>query len=249
MIIKTRRDAAKVLQPGDQTLDFPTPFVTTEHSPVLRFQLDAIALMRRDHLNALHLQLGIERVGIIGTVADQSSRLSTSETRRKSVSDKGDFMRCSTRMVGGDRKTSSVCHHHEFRAFAPLSFTNSEPPFLATMNVPSIKHSDRSISPRTRKSSAKASRIRRKVPSRAQVWKRRWQVWYGGNLPGISFHLAPERRIQRMPFMTSRFSRHGRPLPSSRRGNSGSIGSIKDHCSSVNSSPRAIFENFSTRYL
>jgi hypothetical protein len=38
-------------------------------------------------------------------------------------------------------------------------------------------------------------------------------------------------------------------LPSSRFGNSGSNGSINDHCSSVNSSPRAIIENFSTSYL
>jgi hypothetical protein len=147
-------------------------------------------------------------------------------------------MRRSRARVGGERKTIRVCHHHEFRAFAPLSRTNSEPPFFATMNVPSMKHSVRSSSPRVRRSSAKASSTRRRVPSLTHCWNLLWQVWYGGKRAGKSFHLAPERSIQRMPFITSRFSRHGLPRPSSRLGSSGRCGSMTAHCSSVSSSPR-----------
>jgi hypothetical protein len=152
-------------------------------------------------------------------------------------------MRASTRRVGGERKTIKVCHHHEFRAFAPLSRTNVPPPFFATMNVPSMKHSERSRSPRVRKSSAKASSTRRRLPSLTHCWNLLWQVWYGGNRPGKSFHLAPERSIQRMPFITSRFSRHGLPRPSSRMGSSGRCGSMTAHCSSVSSSPRAMLKS------
>jgi hypothetical protein len=147
-------------------------------------------------------------------------------------------MRRSRLRVDGEWKTSRVCHCHELRAFAPLSLSHFCAPFLATMNVPSIKHSERSISPRVRKSSAKASSTLRNVPSRDHCWKRRWQVWYGGNLSGKSCHLAPERSIQSTPFITSRVSFQGRPRPSSRRGGSGIRGPIIAHCSPVSSSPR-----------
>jgi hypothetical protein len=40
------------------------------------------------------------------------------------------------------------------------------------MKVASMKHSDKSNSPRTRRSSAKASSTLRSVPSRAHCWKR-----------------------------------------------------------------------------
>jgi hypothetical protein len=106
------------------------------------------------------------------------------------------------------------------------------------MNVPSMKHSLRSISPRVRKSSARTSSTLRSVPSLDHCWNLRWQVWYGGNLSGKSCHRAPLRSIQRTPFITSRVSFHGRPLPSSRRGGSGISGAIIAHCSSVSSSPR-----------
>ncbi len=240
VVVEARRDAAEVLQPRVKTFDFPAAAVSAQRPAVLRRGLHAIRLVRCDHLDALCRELTVKRVGVIRAVAYEPSWLRTSETRRKSVSDKGDFMRRSTRRVDGERKTMKVCHHHEFRAFAPLSRTNSVPPFFATMNVPSIKHSVRSSSPRVRRSSAKASSTRLRLPSLTHCWNLRWQVWYGGKHPGRSFHLAPERSIQRMPFITSRFSLHGLPRPSSRLGSSGRCGSMTAHCSSVSSSPRAM---------
>src|SRR5262245_29520259 len=67
-------------------------------------------------------------------------------------------MRRSRRCVNGERKTSAVCNCHELHAFAPLGLSHSEPPFLATTNIPSIKHSLRSRSPRARGSSARSWR-------------------------------------------------------------------------------------------
>jgi hypothetical protein len=240
VVVEARCDAAEVLEPCVQALDLPAAAVAAQNSTVLRWRSHAIRLVRRDHLDALCGKFPVKRVGVIGAVADQPSWSLTGETRRKSVSDKGDFVRRSTRRVGGERKTIKVCHHHEFRAFAPLSRTNSPPPFFATMNVPSMKHSERLSSPRVRRSSASASRTRRREPSLTHCWNRRWQVWYGGKRAGRSFHLAPERSIQRMPLITSRFSLHGLPRPSSRLGSSGRCGSMTAHCSSVNSSPRAM---------
>ena len=242
LVIKTSRHAAKVLKPGEKSLDFPSTFVASKASAVLRLRLFTVLFMRRNHFNALFFEFRVQRIRIISLVSDQSSGLLRNETFLKSLFDKSDFVRRSTLCVDGEWKRSIVCHHHEFRAFAPLSLTNSCAPFLATTKVPSMKHSERLISPLVSKSRASVSRILRKVPSLTHAWKRRWQVWYDGNFSGKSFHLAPERKIQRIPFIISRLSRQGRPLPSSRFGNSASNGSINAHCSSVNSSPRAMNE-------
>jgi hypothetical protein len=137
----------------------------------------------------------------------------------------------------GDRKTSAVCDCHDLGPLAPLGFPDTEPPFLAGTKVPSTKASDRSMPPRLSRSSAKVSRIFSIVPSRTHRWNLRWQVWYGGYLSGRSFHGAPVRSTQRMPFRISRESRQGRPRPSPRRGRAGIEGSSSFHCSSVRSIP------------
>jgi hypothetical protein len=79
-----------------------------------------------------------------------------------------------------------------------------------------MKHSLRSNLPRSSRSSASASSIPRNFPERTHSWSRRWHVWYGGNLSGISCQRAPVRKTQRIPSTISRFDRLGRPLPSAR---------------------------------
>jgi hypothetical protein len=150
-------------------------------------------------------------------------------------------MRRSRLCVDGDRKTSAVCHCHELRTFAPLGLSHFEPPFLATMNVPSMKHSLKSKPPLLWRSSAKISKSRSSRPSLTHCWNLRWQVWYGGKRSGKSHQRAPERRIHSTPFKTSRSGRRGLPRVCTEGGLS-NIGSSKDHCSSVNSSRRAIMK-------
>ncbi len=130
VIVKARRDAAEVLEPCIQPLDLPAATVASQNSTVLRWRSHAIRLVRRDHLKGFCGKLPVERAGVIGDRAYEPSRSLKSETRLQSVSDKGDFRRRSTCPVEGDRKTMKVCHRHEFRAFAPLSRTNSVPPFF-----------------------------------------------------------------------------------------------------------------------
>lgn len=240
MKVEAHRNSTEVLKPREQPLNLPSSLVTPQRSAVLRRGFLSIGLVWRNHLNTLLGQFFIQRIRVIGLIANQSLRLFSAKNFSESCLDKGDFMRRSSRRVHGDRKTMAVCHRHELRTFAPLGLSHSESPFLATTNVPSIKHSDKSRSPRSFRSWARASRTLRKVPSLTHCWNLRWQVWYGGNLPGKSCQRAPERSIQSTPFMTSRVSRHGLPRPSSRRGSSGIMGSISAHCSSVSSSRRAI---------
>lgn len=240
MIFIANHDSSIILYPGKESFHFPTPFITTQLATVLRFRFLSISPMWRDHLDSKRSQFGVQRVGIIGFIADQFLRFRGNQSVFDRCADEPDFMRRSTRCVNGERKTSAICHCHELRTLAPLGLSDSEPPFFAETNVPSIKHSERSNLPLDCKSSAKADNSFRKVPSLTQIWKRLWQVWYGGNRSGKSAHGAPVRNIHKMPLITSRLSRHGRPRPSVRRGISPSNGSIITHCSSLNSSRRAM---------
>ncbi len=238
--VEAHRYPPEVMEPRQQPLDLPPTLVAAQLPPVLRWRLLPVRAVRGDQLDTLRCQPSVERVGVLSLVAYEAGGPLSGKNFGESAFDKGDFMRASRRRVDGDRKTIAVCHRHELRTFAPLGLSHPEPPFLATMNVASMKHSDKSSSPRTRRSSAKASSTFRSVPSRTHCWNLRWQVWYGGNLSGKSCQRAPGRSIQSPPFITSRVSRQGRPLASWRRGSSGISGSISDHCSSVSSSRRAM---------
>jgi hypothetical protein len=238
MKVEASRNTTELLQPRKQPFDFPSSLIAAQWSAILRGGFLSVRLVRRNHLNALLSQLFVQRVGVVSLITYESFGAFGNKTLKESFSDKGDFMRRSRFRVDREWKTSSVCHCHELRAFTALGLSHFCAPFLATMNVPSIKHSDKSISPLVRKSSARASRTLRSVPSRDHCWNLLWQVWYGGNLSGKSCQRAPLLRIQSTPSITSRVSRQGRPLPSSRRGGSGIKGLIIAHCSSVSSSPR-----------
>ena len=204
MILVSNDNSSVILYPGKESFDLPASLVTSEFSAVLSLRLLSITFMRRNQFNSERCQFFIQRVGIIGFIANQLFRHFLNQSMFDCCADKSDFMRRSTRCVNGERKTSAICHCHELRTLAPLGLSNPEAPFLAETNVPSIKHSERSNLPRVCKSEAKASSIRRSVPSLTHSWNLRWQVWYGGNLSGKSAHGAPVRNIHKMPLINSR---------------------------------------------
>jgi hypothetical protein len=241
MIFVTNQNPPVVLQPRKQPLDFPAPLVAPQLPPILRPRFLAIALVRPNHLDRERLKLCIQRVRVVRLIPDQSLRLLVNKAFDESPSDKGDFMRRSRLRVDGDRKTRAVCHCHELRTLAPLGLSDFAAPFLATMNVPSMKHSLKSSSPLERRSLAKVSKRRSSRPSLTHCWNLRWQVWYGGKRSGKSHQRAPERSIHSTPFKTSRSGRRGLPRVCTAGGLSNS-GSINAHCWSVNSSRRAIVQ-------
>src|SRR5688500_2945942 len=245
MIFVTHNDSPKILQPRKQAFHFPTPFVAAKFPAVLRFRLRSISFVRRNQFNIKFLQLFIKRIGIICFIADHLFRSFIGNAFCHSSFDQFHFVRRSTLCVDGERKTSAVCHCHELRTLAPLGFSHRKAPFLAETNVPSIKVSDKSNLPRSSKSWAKVSKTFFNLPSLTHSWNRRWQVWYGGKRSGKSCQRAPERRIQRTPFKTSRAGRGGLPRVWTVSAFSNN-GAIKAHCSSVNSSRRAIREVYQT---
>lgn len=243
----------EILQPADQPLNLPSASVSAQNSAVLGLGLGAVAPVRSYHLDALLLERLVKRITVVRSVSDEPMGTFRHKPCLESMLHKGDFMRRSTLNVDGEWKRSAVCNDHDLRTFAPLGLSNTAPPFFATTKVPSMKHSDRSMSPRSCRSWANACNTRSSTLVSTHRWKRRWQVWYGGYRSGKSFQGAPVRRIHKMPLSTSRVSRQGRPLPSARRGGCGISGSKTAHCSSVKSNfvstPEVMMVHFSVGYL
>lgn len=80
-------------QPCHSALDFPPPAVTPKRSAVLSFRFYPIATMRSNQLNAFFFEPFIQRISVIGTIPDNSSRSSQGEGFIEGSFDKGDFMR------------------------------------------------------------------------------------------------------------------------------------------------------------
>ncbi len=222
-----------VLEPPDQPLHLPAALVPTQFPAVLGLRLTSVAPVRSNQVDTLGLQRLIKRIGVVRFVSDELLGSTFHKPCLESVVHKGDFMRRSTFNVDGEWKRSRVCNDHDLCTLAPLGLSDTAAPFFATTKVPSMKHSDRSIFPRSSRSRAKACSTRSSTPERTHMWKRRWHVWYGGYLRGRSIQGAPVRSIHKMPSSTSRLLRQGRPRPSSRRGGSGISGCRTAHCSSV----------------
>jgi hypothetical protein len=225
------------IEPGEQAFDFPASPIAPEDPIVLRLGSAAVSAMRRDQLNALASKPLIERIAVVGTIPDKSLGSSHGEGLSEGSFDKGDFMWRSRSRVHGEWKTRSVCNSHELRTLAPLGLSNCEAPFFATTKVPSIKHSERLILPRSSRSRASASSIACSTPWRTQRLKRRKHVEPEGKRSGKSAQAAPVRRTQRMPLSTARsLCVIGLPRPSARSAGFGIRGPRIAHCSSVSSS-------------
>ena len=237
MELVASHELAEVEEPREEALNLPPAPVTTKVPTILREDATVRALWC-DQRDAFARELRVERVAVVGLVADEESRAVDSASKEacsKKVFQERRLVGGSRREIDGERKTRAVDHCHDLGPLAALGFADVEPPFLAPANVPSTNASSGSSPPRSRRSRASASTILRSVPSRTQPLKRRWHVAYGGYLRGMSFHGAPVRITQRMPLSTSRVGVHGRPLPSSRTGSAGISGSKTDHCSFVSS--------------
>ena len=236
MVFVSHNNSPKILQPGKQAFDFPSTPITPKLSAILGRRLFAPSSVRRDHLNtALSQKLMIKFVAIICFIANKLVRCIPGKTTIDSCLNKFYLMGRSAFHMSGDRKTSSVCDGHDLGAFAALCLADSKTPFFAGAKQPSMNASRISILPRSYRSSTSSWAMRWKIPSRTHCWNQRWHVWYGGYRWGKSFQGAPVRKIQRIPFITSRGSRAFRPLGSLIGVKDTMMGSIRFHCSFVNS--------------
>ena len=171
--IPTYHCPLECIEPSKKAFDFPTATVASQRTTILRYLSFPVAAMWRNQCNPLGSKGLIERITVIGTIPNNSSGLSQGDNFIEGSLDKGDFMRASRIRVHGEWKTRSVCNNHELRTFAPLGLSHFCAPFFATTKVPSMKHSERLMAPRSSRSRASASRILRNTPDLTHLLNRR----------------------------------------------------------------------------
>jgi len=174
MVLIAHHQSPKILQPGKEAFDLPPLPIPPERSSILGLGSFSTAAVWCDHLyTPILLQPLIKSIAVVRLVSNQPGRDFVNEPSFEGLLDKRYFMRRSAGHVHGDRKTRSVCHCHDLGAFAPLGFSHCSAPFFAGANVPSMNASRKSISPRSRRSSARATRICSKTPCFRHCWSHR----------------------------------------------------------------------------
>ena len=167
VIFSSADQSAKVVEPSEEALDFPSAAVATQFSAVLSALPAASVFVCRDQPDTMLLpEALIERIAVVGAVADHAFWFGSRETLFDGGFDEFRFMRRSAGDAAGDRKTMAVCDRHDFTAFSSASRADSSAPFFAELKLASMKVSERSSLPRTRRSSASACNSRVSVPSR-----------------------------------------------------------------------------------
>src|SRR5208283_294901 len=230
--------ASEVSQPGIGAFHDPSPLVTPQDSSVLGGRPDAIPLVRTDQFDSALPQALPQRIAVVGFVGNHAHRLlpRTARVMAPPYSDRRerrlrefDFRRGCRVKVVSQRNTAAVDHHHPLRPLAPLGFSDSAAPFLAGAKLPSRNDSLHFNCWRSFNSLRNARQTFSQMPCSSQSRSRRQQVEGCGYFSGKSCHLAPLRRIHKMPSRTRRFSIHGRPPLRCLRG-LGSKGAIFFHC-------------------
>ena len=174
LMFPTADESSEVVKPSEESLDFPAATVTAQLATILSVLPAAIVLVRRDEPDAVCLQQAlVQRIAVVGAVADHALGFGSREALFDSGFDEFRFMRRSAGHAAGDRKTMAVCDRHDFAAFAAASWADSSAPFFAELKLASMKVSDKSILPRSRKSSARVCSTWVSNPERCQDWKRR----------------------------------------------------------------------------
>lgn len=160
-------EASRVVQPSKEALDLPTATVAAQRAAILRRRIHAADIVGSDQFDAVAVaQVLIQSLAVVGPVADQSLRRLREEALLERGFDEFCFMRRSAGDADGDRKTMAVDDRHDFTAFSSASRADSRAPFFALLKLASMKVSDRSILPRSRKSSASRVSTLVSVPSR-----------------------------------------------------------------------------------
>lgn len=234
VVLPTGDESAEVLHPGEQPLHFPSSAIAPELPSILSLA-SATAPVGGDHFDVvLGGELLIERVRVVGFVADEPGGELIEEAAGKNVFHKLALGRRSAFDRYGERKTVISGDSNDFRALPTAGGANSEAPFLALAKVASTNASSRFSLPCSCSRLASSLSASSNFPLRTHCWKRRWQVWNGGYFSGNSRHCAPVPSTHNTPLSTARVSCHGRPRLSARRAPR-STGSTINHCSSVNS--------------
>ena len=159
-------EPTEVMQPREKSLHLPAMAVAAQLAPILCFYL-ALAAMRSDQLDSVFFcQLLVERVRVVGFVADEPLREFIEEASAEDAFDELAFVRRSTFHRYGKWKTVIRGDSDDLRALAPTRGTDGEAPFLALAKVASMNASSRLSLPAARRCSASLRKTNSSLPER-----------------------------------------------------------------------------------
>lgn len=170
-------EAAEVVHPGEEPLHFPASAITPQLTPVLGFAF-AVRTIGCDQLDVVLLgQLRVERVRVVGLVANEPGREFVEEASGKNLFHKLALGWRSALDRDGERKTVTSGDSDDLGALAAPGGADGKAPFLALANVASTNASSRFNLPRSCRWRASRFSASSSFPLRTHCWNRRWQVW------------------------------------------------------------------------
>src|SRR5208282_2146470 len=172
VVLPANDDASIVMEPSEQTFDFPAAAVAPQHAAVLGGSACPGGVVRSDQLHTELLpDLRVQGIAVVGPVADQAFGSAGEESPGEGNGDEFRLMRRSAGHVHGERKTMAVADRHDFAALTAPSRADGRAPFFAELKLASMNASLRSSFPRSRKSSASFWSKRSSSPERCHCWK------------------------------------------------------------------------------
>lgn len=236
------QQSAKLSQPGVGALDDPATLVTPQLAPVFISSLFVVFPIGDNQFDSALAQSFAQRIRVIGTVGNHALRLLSRAALSSGDANFGErgfrkrnFIGRGTFQPYSQGKTFTVDQYHPLCALATLGFTDGCAPFFAGAKLPSRKVSSHLSSPSSSKPLSNARHAASHTPASSHCFSRRQQVEGEGNSSGKKRHAAPVCSIHKIASKHGRFGAHGRPRLSFRRGGAGNNGSIKSHCSLLNS--------------
>ena len=115
------------------------------------------------------------------------------------------------RQVYSERSTRAIGQYHALCSLAFLSRPDQRTPFLAGINMPSMKHASQRPCCRSSNWSSQARHRANNTPDSAHAFNRRWMIVFEPYLAGNSLHGALAHKIQSMPSKHLWSSAGGRP--------------------------------------
>ena len=109
--------AAEVLQPTDRALHGPAALVAPQGPAILR-GFESVGAMRGDHLDAARSERSVQRIAVVGFVADDALGVVVADHEVKQSLDQSTLVRPSLGGVGGNRETFGIDQQHDLHSLA-----------------------------------------------------------------------------------------------------------------------------------
>jgi len=124
VIFPSTEESTLPLNPGEEALHQPAPFITTHSTAILRLGINPSPSMWRDHFNAFLAQLFIQFVAVVGAITNQIFWSCLDHVEVKTQVHQGEFMMVSGMRTDRQRQAVTIHNRHDFQTFTAFRRTD-----------------------------------------------------------------------------------------------------------------------------